>query len=104
MPIQYRLITRLLVAEVSCVTSNLKCYRLPQQSSYCNKISIIRKKIKNSIEVGFFASFPFTVHLFSDAEWLKMRCIFISSLYCVKSGASNSATRRASTKQMRFVK
>ena len=105
MPIQYQLTPRPLVAVVSCVTSNFKCYRLPLQLSYCDEISIIRKKIKNSIGVGFFfALFPFTVHLFSGADWLKMRCIIITSLYCVKSGASNFTTRRASAKQIRFLK
>ena len=54
MPIQFRLTTRPLVAEVSGVTSNFKCYRLPLQSFYCNEISTIWKRIKNSIRVGFF--------------------------------------------------
>ena len=62
------------------------------------KLGSLEKKLKILLELGFVALFFLTVHLFSDPELFKMHCIFITSLYYVKSEAPNSAPRRASDK------
>ena len=62
------------------------------------KLVSLERELKIVSELGFFKLFSLKVRLFADPELLKMRCIFITSLYCVKSEAPNSAPRRASAK------
>ena len=83
MAIEYQLTLRPLVAVVSQVTSNFKCDRLPLQSSYCNKISIIRKKIKSSIRVRFFyIIFSHDSPLFGP-KTVQKRAVFLSIVFTV---------------------
>ena len=62
------------------------------------KLVSLERELKILLELGFFALFSLTVHLFSEPELFKMRSIFFTSLYYVNSEAPNSAPRRASAK------